>query len=59
MAIAAVGDKSLAIVQPCEYILSGDLNDDCRIDFYDFAKVASNWLIDCFTDPNNPECVPK
>jgi hypothetical protein len=59
MAIATGGWYSLAIIQSCDYALSGDLNDDCRIDFDDFAKMASNWLIDCFTDPNNPACVPK
>jgi hypothetical protein len=39
--------------------LEGDLNDDFRVDFYDFAKMASNWLIDCMTDPNDPACVLK
>ncbi len=47
------------IVQICEYVLSGDLNDDCKVDFYDFAKMASNWLIDCTADPENPACAHK
>ncbi len=47
------------IIRLCEYMLSGDLNDDCRIDFYDFAVMASNWLIDCTTDPSNLQCVHK
>ncbi len=47
------------IVQICEYALSGDLNNDCRVDFLDFAIMASNWLIDCTTDPSNPQCVHK
>jgi len=44
---------------PCEYKLAGDLNGDCRVNLYDFAEMAENWLIDCNLDPNNPACVPK
>ena len=47
------------IVHICEYALAGDLNNDCRVDFLDFAIMASNWLIDCTTDPSNPQCVHK
>ena len=47
------------IVQICEYALSGDLNNDCRVDFLDFAIMASNWLIDCTADPSNLQCVHK
>ena len=47
------------IVPICEYVLSGDLNNDCRVDFLDFAIMASNWLINCTTDPGNPQCVHK
>jgi len=47
------------IAQICEYVLSGDLNDDCKVDFYDFAQMASNWLIDCTDEPGNPACVHK
>ena len=57
--VEAGGWHSLAIVQVCGYILDGDLNDDCKVDFDDFAAMASNWLIDCTIDPNNPKCVPK
>jgi len=35
------------------------INDDCEVDFTDFAKMTANWLIDCNIDPNNPVCVPK
>jgi hypothetical protein len=38
---------------------SGDLNDDCKVDFYDFAEMAANWLIDCDLTPENPACAPK
>jgi hypothetical protein len=44
---------------PCQYSLAGDLNGDCKVDLYDFAQMASNWLINCDTDPNNPECYAK
>jgi len=43
----------------CQYVLLGDVNNDCKFDFYDFALMAANWLIDCNIDPNNPACVPK
>ncbi|MBN2018809.1 MAG: hypothetical protein JW749_01140 [Sedimentisphaerales bacterium] len=59
VAVAAGGYFSLAIVRRCDYELSGDLNADCIVDFYDFAKMASNWLIDCYAEPDNPQCVPK
>ncbi len=57
-----VGKGSSIIYTPqqvCQYVLVGDLNDDCKVDFYDFAMMAENWLIDCCLDPNNPACVPK
>ena len=59
LAIAAGVNHSLAMVRSCEYKLSGDLNGDCKVDFYDFAAMASNWLIDCATEPENPLCIPK
>jgi len=39
-------DHSLALKQVCQYVLGGDLNDDCKVDFYDFAIMAEKWLID-------------
>jgi hypothetical protein len=47
------------IVQICEYALAGDLNNDCKVDFRDFARMAENWLIDCHANPSNSACVPK
>jgi len=44
---------------PCLYTLAGDLNDDCKVDFYDFAIMAANWLVDCWIEPTDPACVPK
>jgi len=38
---------------------ASDLNDDCKVDFADFALMAENWLVDCRLDPTNPACVPK
>jgi subtilase family serine protease len=43
----------------CGFTLAGDLNGDCIVNFDDFAILAENWLIDCYTDPNNPQCVPN
>jgi hypothetical protein len=59
IAIAAGWEHSLAIKKVCQYKLTGDLNDDCRVNLYDFASMAANWLIDCNIDPSNPACVPK
>lgn len=60
VAIAAGATHSLAIKKlPCPYVLVGDLNNDCRLDFLDFAMMAANWLIDCDLAPQNPACVPK
>ncbi len=47
------------IVPICEYALAGDLNDDCKVDFQDFAIMAADWLIDCYTNPSDPACMPK
>ena len=43
----------------CPYTIPGDLNGDCKVDFRDFAVMATNWLIDCDQTPSNPACVPK
>lgn len=41
----------------CEYYLAGDLNFDCKVDLNDLAVLASNWLVDCNFDPENPACI--
>jgi len=46
-------------LQTCQYTLAGDLNDDCRVNFFDFALMADNWLTDCYQTPDDPGCVPK
>jgi hypothetical protein len=45
--------------ESCQYMLFGDFNDDCKVDFFDFALMAENWLINCNLEPDNPECIPK
>ena len=59
VAIAAGYNHSLAIRRSCGYMLAGDLNNDCRVDFSDIEILVTNWLIDCNLDPSNPACIPK
>ena len=60
IAIAAGGNRSLALRKgPCQYVLAGDLNDDCGVNTADLAIMAASWLIDCELDPTDPACVPK
>jgi len=40
----------------CQYNLPGDLNEDCKINFVDFALMAENWLVDCNVTPGHPSC---
>jgi hypothetical protein len=28
----------------CETIVAGDINGDCKVDYLDFALLASHWL---------------
>jgi len=58
-AIAAGNAHSLALQRVCQYVLAGNLNDDCAVDFNDFAQMAANWLIDCYIETPDPACVPK
>jgi hypothetical protein len=59
VAISAGLTHSLALKKDCQYTLKGDLNNDCKVDFSDFAIMASRWLIDCDLNPEDPACVPK
>jgi len=43
----------------CRYVLFGDVNSDCKFDFYDFAIMSANWLIDCNINPVDPACLPE
>lgn len=42
---------------PCPYLLTGDLNGDCKVDFLDLALLLDNWQIDCSQFPLHPACV--
>jgi hypothetical protein len=53
----SLGLKGSAAV--CLYNIEGDFNEDCKVDFSDFAAFAGNWLTDCFENPSNPACVHK
>ena len=59
IAISAGGYHSLGLKRECQYALPGDLNDDCEVDFDDFALMCGNWLTDCYIEPLDPACVPK
>jgi hypothetical protein len=34
-------------------------NGDGIVNFFDFAIMVGNWLVDCYADPNNSACVHK
>jgi hypothetical protein len=38
--------KSYFGTTPCETIVAGDINGDCKVDFLDFAFIAFHWLED-------------
>jgi hypothetical protein len=40
----AEASKSYFGEPPCETIIAGDINGDCRVDFQDFVLLASHWL---------------
>jgi hypothetical protein len=40
----AEASKSYFGKPPCETIIAGDINGDCKIDFADFAILTSHWL---------------
>lgn len=40
----------------CNYLLDGDLNRDCQVDFYDLSIMAARWLVDCNGNPLDPAC---
>jgi len=51
--------KITEVPETCFYVVTGDLNDDCKVNLADFAMMAANWLIDCNANPSDPACVPK
>jgi hypothetical protein len=57
-----VANHPALIVQytaPCPFALAGDVNSDCKVNSFDLAVMAFNWLIDCDNLPLDPACVPK
>jgi hypothetical protein len=40
----AEASKSYFGKSPCETIIAGDINGDCKVDFADFAILTSHWL---------------
>ena len=36
--------KSYFGTTPCQIIMAGDINGDCRVNFVDFAILAGHWL---------------
>lgn len=45
------------LAAPCRYLLPGDLNSDCKVNFADLSIFADHWLIDCNQLPLDPACV--
>jgi len=37
---------------PCMFVLAGDINDNCKVDFYDFALFATEWLAEGCDEPD-------
>jgi|GEM_PF-5983340 len=46
--------KSYFNAPPCETIMAGDINGDCRVDFADFHLLSMNWLRDIPTPDPGP-----
>jgi hypothetical protein len=53
----AEASKSYFGKPPCETIIAGDINGDCRVDFADLALMAAHWLKD--NTPVNSNLVVK
>ncbi|MHC4743165.1 MAG: hypothetical protein ACYS8Z_14720 [Planctomycetota bacterium] len=54
-----IGCLAIWIPVLCPFILEGDLNSDCEVDFRDFARMAQSWLKNCKAAPDDPACVPR
>ena len=42
----------------CPFDIVGDYDGNCVVDLNDLFIFVDNWLVDCFTDPDDPACVP-
>ena len=40
---------------PCETVIAGDINGDCRVDFTDLAILTSHWLQRATAERTPPE----
>jgi len=47
---------TLRWLRPCPYILQGDINSDCIVDFFDFTLLAKQWLNSCTSPYWCDEC---
>jgi len=56
---SATGAVWMLFLYDCIYKLKGDVNNDCKVDFFDFAMMSENWLIDCDLTPDDPACIHK
>ncbi len=57
---AIAGGHSYSLgVRGCAFDLGGDLNNDCRVNMLDVARMGRNWLIHCNTYPFDAACVAK
>ncbi|KPK72508.1 MAG: hypothetical protein AMJ79_15680 [Phycisphaerae bacterium SM23_30] len=43
----------------CIYNLTGDFNNDCRVNFLDYTSLGAQWLIDCRDESSNQACFYK
>ena len=43
----------------CAYDLPGDTNGDCKINMFDLALMAQDWLVDCVKIPRPADCILK
>lgn len=51
------GFRVASVFIPCDYILAGDIDDNCKADLADFAIIAAAWLSDDTPTANwNPDC---
>ena len=39
--------------------LEGDTNHDCKVNLFDLAIMANDWLVDCNFNPDNPACMAE
>jgi hypothetical protein len=55
----ATSSLEVSIVpEPCNYVIAGDLDGNCRVNLADLAIMVSTWMVDCYVDPGDAACVP-